>query len=1358
MSNIVRFSLKYAIQEVRKSTPRIQEQLILKDICSFSRLFITNYNRRNLTRRIANENDDIIKRLNDDARKFGRLSITEVQRILDEIKISRSLSTSQALMMISFCGNLLSDEQPDTRIKLVQDVWKTLETLGIELDISHYNALLKIYIDNEFNFDPNDIFADVDKKKLIPNRMTYQYLITRYCQQGDIDKAFQILKMIREKDALINIGIFNALIMGHWQANDMKGAENMLNIIKQAGIQPSSETFALLICGYIKHHNLEKADELIQKCELDGIAFTDKNYLDMIHAYAISGYVDEIDKILHKIVKSESYYREACNLMFKLIAEYKLDEAFKILKSTEQCQSMDGINLPLGKSFIAHLIRCDVSMDDVLKYCKQLMIENLYPLTLNVAMENSLKYGREELALALFKVAKVNNVPVKYHYFWPLLVKRRKQNDIAGMLNVLSTMCNDFDIVLNSETVREYVIPFMLKENSNIENIITNLRNYGISVSNIIASVVIQMLTEGDLKRAAIVAENYDAHYPIYYIRKPLVSCFFSTGDVDSFVKLLWKMAVGADWFSKNSDKMKDEDHSIGSRDYREYTDQILMDIVRDMARRNDFSKLKEIIEQLCQYGVGISFRSAETIRSLLPNKYNGELSSIIRSLISDEFKTPQLPVKNSRISISALSIRSLNKYSEILSTKGESTIHIKKQLFFAYARDKNLEKLLEIKKELDAKNFVLTRGMYSYLINTFVECDRLDEAIDLYEKLQKTCLNFSLNSTKLLRLVLLLVQKIQYEKAFELLKTKPNENEEKVIEEKLHTNETICWKILDVFAENCDVQRVKKFFDVMLSNEFVEVTNILLGPLVKVHIKRNDLDSAIKEFKNCVLKYNATPWKNELCFIFIDNDDIDNLQKITDLSSLVHGESNTLQDLLFLFLEKGRIRQSQKILQIPGFRLRHDRFLTACKQYSNKGSYKHLLNLLTLTKEIPIINRRKIYYYALLVCKKANDAQLALSLWINLQEDDITPTDEFLQILAEILMKSNIPVPFTVPDNKEILAVSRESRKPRMSSSTSVLRRLIDSDNIDRALLRKNQFKLEELNEMDWSVLIECCLQKSRYTEAKNLVNECYFVTGKIPSLEIMKTFLTEAMKVPDVEVYEYFNNRLSNGLKQKLSFSNLRCRAYLNAGRMDEYLTELENSLSNVRNKEEMNIYVEMFPHEDILTAAAEKSEYVDRVENLLKLCLEKSENNITVANTLWNQYMLTKKFKDADEIWKTWKLNNTHISFRTLTNYVIRSSDVELGQKIVDSLESSKISAPALGIVYGALISAHVQNNSIEDALGTLNRALSRVQISDIIKSSLVMLKVACLSKSIKFPYEIASRRRLTVRHDVLNMDTN
>lgn len=61
-------------------------------------------------------------------------------------------------------------------------------------------------------------------------------------------------------------------------------------------------------------------------------------------------------------------------------------------------------------------------------------------------------------------------------------------------------------------------------------------------------------------------------------------------------------------------------------------------------------------------------------------------------------------------------------------------------------------------------------------------------------------------------------------------------------------------------------------------------------------------------------------------------------------------------------------------------------------------------------------------------------------------------------------------------------------------------------------------------------------------------------------------------------------------------------------------------------------------------------------------------------------------------------------------------------------------------SMGNFYKHLNYVPVQNNSIEDALRILSRALSRVQINDIIKSSLVMLRVACLSKNIKFPYEI------------------
>lgn len=48
--------------------------------------------------------------------------------------------------------------------------------------------------------------------------VTYQRLISRYCQQGDIEGATRILEFMREKQLPINEHVFNALIMGHSQA------------------------------------------------------------------------------------------------------------------------------------------------------------------------------------------------------------------------------------------------------------------------------------------------------------------------------------------------------------------------------------------------------------------------------------------------------------------------------------------------------------------------------------------------------------------------------------------------------------------------------------------------------------------------------------------------------------------------------------------------------------------------------------------------------------------------------------------------------------------------------------------------------------------------------------------------------------------------------------------------------------------------------------------------------------------------------------------------------------------------------------------------------------------------------------
>lgn len=43
---------------------------------------------------------------------------------------------------------------------------------GAQYDVSHYNALLKVYLQNEFKFSPTDFLAKMEEAKVQPNRVS----------------------------------------------------------------------------------------------------------------------------------------------------------------------------------------------------------------------------------------------------------------------------------------------------------------------------------------------------------------------------------------------------------------------------------------------------------------------------------------------------------------------------------------------------------------------------------------------------------------------------------------------------------------------------------------------------------------------------------------------------------------------------------------------------------------------------------------------------------------------------------------------------------------------------------------------------------------------------------------------------------------------------------------------------------------------------------------------------------------------------------------------------------------------------------------------------------------------------------
>lgn len=73
-----------------------------------------------------------------------------------------------------------------------------------------------------------------------------------------------------------------------------------------------------------------------------------------------------------------------------------------------------------------------------------------------------------------------------------------------------------------------------------------------------------------------------------------------------------------------------------------------------------------------------------------------------------------------------------------------------------------------------------------------------------------------------------------------------------------------------------------------LLANHYIQASNVILGPSIKVHILKEDIESALKEFENSCKQYRSTPWKGELMKALIMKEDATKLQWLADLSTQV--------------------------------------------------------------------------------------------------------------------------------------------------------------------------------------------------------------------------------------------------------------------------------------------------------------------------------------------------------------------------------------------------------------------------------------------------------------------------------------
>ncbi|KAG7155734.1 Leucine-rich PPR motif-containing protein-like 3 [Homarus americanus] len=1120
--------------------------------------------------------DKALYRIDTDIRRTGRIFKKDIEDIFGEIKALRHATSTQSLLLLRCCGSLVPEELPEVRNKLVQDIWETLHELRIPLDVSHYNTLLRVYLENEHKFSPTAFLADLEKNDIEPNRVTYQRLISRYCQDGDIDGATKILEFMKAKGLPVGENIFNALIMGHARANDMESAHKVLEVMKGSGLEPSSDSYKMLLVSYAEQGDIEGIKSALQECEASDIHLHDRDLMEVIQALAMKGHTQHVPQIIEKLQKVQGYQQDVMNLTYRLLNAGCHEVAYQMFSTMKTPQNSNGETGPAGFFFIKHLVKSGTPSSTIVHYCQEMKKQGLNTFALEAALGAALSNGLPDVAMFMLRVMNEDGAPLRAHYFWPIIIHYSKLGQLDKVYGTVKEMVT-LEVPLTLETFKIYVIPAALGQDD-MDAMIGSLKDAGMSLSSVINGCIAYFLSNGDV----VAASN---------------------------------LSAGGD---QNNEELN---QPASGRDQQDVAGLFLQDVVW-LSRKDAVStRVLPILQEMENRGISISKASAASVTS----KHQQSVDELERRLLE-------------------------------LENKNLSTINILSYLLPAYARNKDVEKAEDLKKKLDAEQYPISAGTYVLLIDMYVSVGKLAEATTLLRELEAKEPDTKLTPFKFLRLASLMVQEGQLEEAIKLIESHALESFDDNREAGIMGN--MSRRMVDQLSDTGDTAAVRRLIEVLLKSNVVQPGASIFGPLIRAYLINEDLAGAMKEFEAICREHRATPFKLELTTQCINLEDADKLQKIMDMSIEIHGELNSLYDMVFAFVECGRIKQAKKLLETPGLRAFNQKLDNQCQRYLDNGKITQLENLVTVTRDIFDLDRNMMYMNLIKAYK-----------------------------LGSFLKENGYNVPFVIPESPAPTPAAVQeasSASPRTMFTEALAARDFTSAVSVKEQIEKSGGQLSIQNR---SKLVEGLVQDGRISEATKLTQDM-LITNCYPVARVLKYLIIQMAKAGDVETITFFGKYIDNNIKKRISFDNARCMAYRVSGRSEEILDDLLMQIQSVP-EAEVSTISQHFPRGGLMGIMEESPQLLPKVTNLAE---EYASRGMTdPANCVWMHLFSEGRYSEAQEIYnKHISGSSTPLMFRSILDTARKTNNTELPERVMEVLEARpEVTPVAKGLVYSCWI---------------------------------------------------------------------
>ncbi|XP_035211877.1 leucine-rich PPR motif-containing protein, mitochondrial-like [Stegodyphus dumicola] len=584
----------------------------------------------------------------------------------------------------------------------------------------------------------------------------------------------------------------------------------------------------------------------------------------------------------------------------------------------------------------------------------------------------------------------------------------------------------------------------------------------------------------------------------------------------------------------------------------------------------------------------------------------------------------------------------------------------------------------------------------------------------------------YKLDSVKVLEYAILLIKFSKLEEAIEVVKTECKEliyfgGKEIVLK-------TIK-RFLNAAVETADIGFVQNVQNLLLPHsKTLGSIKSFLEPLVKIHLHKHDLESAINEYRNCAVNYKVAPCLGSLMKICISNDDHFNLQKIIDLTIANVGKMVAVNQLAVSFVETGRLHHALKVIKSVGKAA--DIYLEElCSKMFDENKVKQLEQLLLISKELQQVNREKIYYYLMKLYDNRNDYEKALDVWKHLQEDGIAPNEQTKKLYDSLLKRNMKHAPLTHSAEEASFSTESSAHLAKAEFLNSLRKEDIDTALSELQKMKKGYIRLLSFEEL--SQFIDLLVQNRRVKAITPNVQVMSYII-EYPT-EILKPLLEKYCENGDVDSVNEVITNLPAFTQRKVQSQHFYYKTLIFSGKHEDVICDFEKSAEHPEGKKAFSSY-----------AFFELLKVPDLRERAIKVAEKHCEGKFYLSSILVGiHYFINENYDKARELLQLHPASLDKVDALILRS-VKETENVTLGMqyvKLVNELTAVKNRTKMRA--FGNLLEILVQKEMYDEAVGLIKKAEEhQVPFHKYYQNTLMSLKTALENQNKPVPFNVPS----------------